>query len=49
MAVLRARRTPERLSLLSDALFAVLVTVLVLGLRSPDLPTFKALLSLWPR
>jgi uncharacterized membrane protein len=35
------RRTPERLSAFSDA-------VLVLELRPPELPTFKALLSLWP-
>jgi uncharacterized membrane protein len=28
--------------------FAVLITVLVLELRPPELPTFKALLSLWP-
>jgi uncharacterized membrane protein len=28
--------------------FAVLITVLVLELRPPDAPTFKALLLLWP-
>jgi len=42
------KATPERLSALSDGVFAVLITVLVLDLRPPELPTFHALLLLWP-
>ncbi|MGA7374083.1 MAG: TMEM175 family protein, partial [Methyloceanibacter sp.] len=45
MTLLR-RATPERLSAFSDGVFAVLITVLVLDLRPPEQPTFKALLSL---
>jgi uncharacterized membrane protein len=42
------RATPERVSAFSDGVFAVLITVLVLDLRPPDIPTFRAFLSLWP-
>lgn len=43
------KATPERISALSDGVFAVLLTVLVLELRPPQSPTFEALLQLWPR
>jgi uncharacterized membrane protein len=42
------RATPERVSALSDGIFAILITVLVLELRPPESPTFSAFLLLWP-
>jgi uncharacterized membrane protein len=46
--VFHARATLERLNTFSDAIFAVLITVLALELRPPAIPTFRALLLLWP-
>lgn len=42
------KATPERVSALSDAIFAVLITVLVLNLHAPGRPTFEAFLLEWP-
>jgi uncharacterized membrane protein len=43
------KATPERVSAFSDAVFAVLITVLVLDLRPPEHASFDALIALWPR
>lgn len=40
--------TATRLAAFSDAVFAVIVTVMVLELRAPDQPAFSALWPLWP-
>lgn len=40
--------TAHRLAAYSDAVFAVIVTVMVLELRAPDRPAFSALWPLWP-
>jgi TMEM175 potassium channel family protein len=45
-----SRETPiaDRLSAYTDAVFAVIVTIMVLELNAPNQPTFSALLPLWP-
>jgi uncharacterized membrane protein len=42
------RGTSERLGMFSDAIFAVIITIMVLELKPPEHPTFAALLPLWP-
>jgi uncharacterized membrane protein len=42
------KATVERVALFSDAVFAVIITIMVLDLRPPEHPTFAALLPLWP-
>ena len=42
------KATPQRLTMFSDGVFAVLITVLVLELRPPEQPTYAGLLALWP-
>ena len=40
--------TPDRLNAFSDAVFAVIITVLVLDLRPPESASLEALMALWP-
>jgi uncharacterized membrane protein len=42
------KMTTDRLIAFSDAVFAVIVTIMVLELKAPDEPTFSALWPLWP-
>jgi uncharacterized membrane protein len=42
------KATIERLSVFSDGVFAVIITIMVLDLKPPEHPTFAALLPLWP-
>jgi uncharacterized membrane protein len=42
------RETAHRLAAYSDAVFAVIVTVMVLELRAPEQAAFSALWPLWP-
>jgi uncharacterized membrane protein len=39
---------PDRLNAFSDAVFAVIITILVLDLRPPHAASFDSLASLWP-
>ena len=43
-----AQVTADRLASYSDAVFAVIVTIMVLELRAPDQAAFSALSPLWP-
>ena len=42
------RMTTERVSAFSDALIAVIITIMVLELKAPETPEITAMLSLWP-
>ncbi|MDB5978953.1 MAG: hypothetical protein JWR07_5713 [Nevskia sp.] len=42
------RATADRLGAFSDAVIAVIITIMVLELKAPESSTFSALLPLWP-
>ena len=42
------KQTADRLAAYSDAVFAVIVTIMVLELKAPDQPAFSGLWPLWP-
>ena len=45
---MRRPSTGSRLAAYTDAVFAVIITIMVLELRPPEAPTLAALLMLWP-
>jgi len=47
-AMREEKRTADRLTVFSDAVFAVIVTIMVLELKAPDQPAFSSLWPLWP-
>lgn len=46
--VLEQRASPDRMALFSDAVIAVIITIMVLELEAPEEATFSALTALWP-
>ncbi|MBY2917790.1 TMEM175 family protein [Rhizobium leguminosarum] len=42
------KMTTERVSAFSDAMIAVIITIMVLELKAPKVPDISAVLSLWP-
>jgi uncharacterized membrane protein len=42
------RNNPDRLGAFSDAVIAVIITIMVLELKAPEQATFAALVGLWP-
>lgn len=42
------KMTADRLAAFSDAVFAVIVTIMVLELKAPDQASFPDLWPLWP-
>jgi len=47
-AMREEKRTADRLTVFSDSVFAVIVTIMVLELKAPDQPAFSSLWPLWP-
>jgi len=47
-AMVDKKTTSERLAAFSDAVFAVIITIMVLDLRPPEEATLRALARIWP-
>ena len=47
-ATLMSKEYEKRLTVFSDAVFAVIVTIMALELKAPDEAAFSALRPLWP-
>jgi len=48
MGMMSGEAGPERIYAFSDGVFAIIITIMVLDLKRPEVPTFPALLQLWP-
>jgi len=48
MKMMMSASTPERVYAFSDGVFAIIITIMVLELKSPRAASFSALAELWP-
>jgi uncharacterized membrane protein len=48
MGMMPGETGPERIYAFSDGVFAIIITIMILELKSPESATFHALFELWP-